>query len=265
MGQAEENTPLNTTVQDEPQQPQNSQQQYAPLYPNMMPGYAYQNNMPMQYAQPNFPPQGYVLVPTSHLQQPILARRKDRVGSETSHIVGALLGFFFPIFSLVILCCSSKLRIKHGVCVGHAIYYVLTVIGFVVLATLYSSQVVPYMCQDVDGCVDTVMNGTDSQNWGTYVEQCNYTYVKHHHDELPQYTCDLPPYGTDFEDMGPQTLNCATCVCDMYSAGCQNAKSFTMFAWFSAPCSILLAILFVCASRHYKHLINEESMSVYRL
>jgi len=280
MGYSEENTPLN----QQPQQQQQQQNQtnepypnpalhgysaYPPYgsYPPFQQGQVYPQGIPVPYNSQYGAPPGYVVAPHA-LYQPILQRREDRVGSHGSVIVGALLGFFFPVLSLLAFCCSRKLRLKHGVCVGHAIYYLIAVVGFFITASIYSNQVVPFVCHDLNGCYNDVSNGTDSQYWSSYVTSCNTTRYIGGFDATPyskQPSCELPPFGADPDFLGPQTPSCATCVCDRKQADCQSAQSISLFSWIAGPASLLLAMVALSLGRYYRRLIAEESMSVYRL
>jgi len=299
MGQ-EETAPLN--------EPQQVPQEYIPrgyAYPNVagefysVNGYSQvpvygpsfqenqpsTNSYPVQYGHPSV--SGYA---PHALYHPILQRRKDNLGSPNSTIIGGLLGFFFPMLSLVILCCSSKLRLKHGICVGQVINYLLAIIAIIIIGTMVSNQI-PLACHNMDSCLTDVTNGTDSLYWSNFVVQCNDTkYHNHNHNHTeyhdvdtssdrsdhhisissrrkphPYNYCELPPIGADMNSLGPQTTACASCVCELKLHSCQALNSLSSMCWIVGPIVVLLAVAALYMNKYYKRLISVDSMSVYRL
>lgn len=278
----EEQAPLNPNATQQQQNP-NPQEQGHVQYPGQIPIDPYQYGVPPPPGFLPYPPQfpyGYAAVPQPQpyaMQRPILRTHEDRVGSQGLFTVGALLGFFAPITSLITLCCSSKLKFKHGLSVGHAIYYTLATIACLGVALAYCFILVPNLCNGVDTCMSDAMSGLNSQAWGAYVIDCNntnhYEYYKN-----TNYTCPLPAFlemgdsdssSSDYyyssEQFGPQSYECASCACDFQKNYCAYAHSYSTYTWFCVFfAGVAMSIAFK-ASKYFRRRIEAEAISVYQL
>jgi len=236
------------------------QEQGVPLYPGQ---YPYQQ-LPQGYVPYAAYPYGAGYSPQFTLRHPIVQNHKDRVGSQCSFTLGTLLGFFAPIISLITLCCSKKLKFKHGLSLGHAIYYTFATLGCLIMAIVVGYIVLPSMCSNMDSCMVNALNGSDSASWGAYVIDCNVTHKHSQFKPGNNYTCELPRYG-DVDNLGPQTYECAKCACDYQKNYCAYAHSYISYTWFCVFFSAVLLFLAVKATKYYKRRIADETASVYQL
>lgn len=269
----EEQAPLNPPSQQTPPPQEQGQVQY----PGQIPV------DPYQYGQvpPGFipyPPYGYAAMPQHFsIQRPILQVHEDRVGSQGLFTIGALLGFFAPITSLITLCCSTKLKFKHGLSFGHAIYYSLATLACLGVAFAYCFVLLPNLCGGVDTCMSDALSGANAQSWSPYVIDCNRTSY-YEHFKNTNYTCPLPAfldmdsdsdssseYYYSTELFGPQSYECASCACDYQSNYCAYAHSYSTYTWLCVFFSGVFMIIAFKASRYYRRRIDQEAISVYQL
>jgi hypothetical protein len=259
-------------LQNEEQVPPTPQQDMSgPVYGYVPQGFPQYGQVPPQFIPyANVP--GYMPVPAQPfaLHQPFIRAARD-IGSGFSYAVGVVLGLFAPITSLVTLCCYNKLRFKHGLSVGHAAHYAISFISALVFVLMLTYSGPPQACSTLDVCVNNAVHGINGSEWGPYIAQCSYTLIDR--DDYDNSTvaspCQFNATAGDYSSSGPQTVDCATCVCtrlqqDYY---CQNTEFITMYSW-GILCVYALALsIAVRASKYFRAKIAAEMMhsSVVRL
>lgn len=258
MGASEERTPLNHPQQQPQQQPQQipqPQQQYMqyaapPVYPGYPAIYQSTNNVPQYAPYGMIPSGGYVVMQPAPQATLLRSSHSEKVGSDGSLVLGVVLGFFCPVISLFAFCCSRTLQIKRGVCLGHLIYYILVAAALTLFACIGSA----YPGCNPNQCTSDVLTGSNTYYWGNLISQCQVNN-----------TC---PYVADIYNPGPQSVECAQCICNLPTIEnqCEAQQDSYSTIWIGSIVCFLCAMVASMGARYYKRRIAEENLrSVYTL
>jgi len=195
----------------------------------------------------------------------------SHVDSNVNRNLGVLIGFFFPVFSLPVLCLST-LKMKYGVVIGHVLNYTCGVVITITLALLISLEM-PEECGDHDmkECMEQVQNGTNVNEWIAYMAQCNDTSTESFRLLFPLNTImktakyediryhNMCPALDSFEDeVGSQSEECAGCICFNREEFCKLLNDYHYWLWVLFAMVVLGFLFSLGATHHYMQMLSIE-------
>jgi len=199
--------------------------------------------------------------------------------TNSGRIAGVLIGFFFPILSVPLLCLVQS-KMKYGVCLGHVLNYTCAVVITLALAILLSVAM-PLVCDNdnvLDSCMENVLNGTNVNEWIAYMAQCNDTSEDNIRFHFPltaimdtvryeerRYRNMCPSLDFDEDIVGPQSEECAECVCFNMQTLCDLWNQYHYWLWVIFAATVICFLFSLGATHHYMHVVSQEGDKNYMM